>query len=91
MLPFHHPTSSGSHALNNWQLVKAGAAYYVALTDRAQLLTAGKPPIPRTREEARKQERQIIETWKAMAIDKGNTAAAEALQARLDQLEVEAS
>jgi transposase-like protein len=81
----------------NWQLVRAGANYYVALTDRAQLLTAseGRSTAEAIRnmtpEERRREERNIIEGWKARAEVAGNTVAAEALQARLDQLGGQAS
>jgi hypothetical protein len=51
----------------NWQLVKAGAAYYIALTDRAQLLTAGRMPVPKTPEEARQEVERMVQTLRERA------------------------
>jgi transposase-like protein len=76
----------------NWQLVRAGAAYYIALTDRAQLLTPGQGRTTAeairnmTPEQRRREEQTLIEAWKWRAEEAGNTVAAEALDARLAQL-----
>jgi hypothetical protein len=70
----------------NDRLVRAGAAYYAALIDRAQMLTAGARPTPQTPEEKRERVRRIVANWKREAEAQGNTAAAELFETRLRAL-----
>lgn len=75
----------------NDRLVRAGAAYYAALIDRAQMLTAGARPTPQTPEERRERERRIIGRWARDAQQRGDQAAAELFQTRLRLLDGDAS
>lgn len=71
----------------NDRLVRAGAAYYAALVDRAQVLTAGARPTPQTPEEKRERERRIVAGWRRRAEAAGNTRAVELLDAHLRTLD----
>jgi hypothetical protein len=81
----------------NDRLVRAGAALYCALVDRAQLLTPGQGRSTAeairnmTPEDRRRQEQAIIESWKRRAEKAGNTTAAELFEARLELLRGEVS
>jgi transposase-like protein len=46
----------------NWQLAKAGAAYYIALTSTAQVLTAGRVAPELTPEDVAEEVRRIRQT-----------------------------
>jgi hypothetical protein len=74
-----------------WQLVRAGAAYYSALIGSAQVLTAGQRPMPQTPQERRDRERRIVATWLRRAEEAGDLDTVRLLQARLRLLEGEAS
>jgi hypothetical protein len=67
----------------NDRLVRAGAALYCALVDRAQLLTAGARPVATTPEERLEQERRILRRGRRKAEQRGDTRAVELFDAWL--------
>jgi hypothetical protein len=71
----------------NDRLVRAGAAYYMALVDRAQVLTSGPAPKALTVAERAEKERRIVARWAREAEARGQTAAAEMYRTRAQQLE----